>query len=82
LHAAGEEESASVVGEIAIAVAEAADLLDEQVDGFGGSVGGAVGGVEGEELVAPAVDGASEPGQLGDVGVGGVLEDTISRRRA
>ena len=75
LDAAAEEESASIVGEVAVAVAEAADLLDEQVDGFGGSVGGAAGGVEGEDLVAPAVDGVRKPCELGDVGVGGVLEE-------
>ena len=39
--AAADEESASVVGEVAVAVAEAADLLNEQVDGFSLSVWGA-----------------------------------------
>ena len=33
------------------------------------------GGVVGEGLIRPAVDGASEAGQLGDVGLGGVLEE-------
>jgi hypothetical protein len=28
-----------------------------------------------EDLLAPVIDGASEPGQLGDVGVGGMLEE-------
>ena len=74
LHAAAEEESASVVGEVAVAVAEAADLFEEQVDGFGRSVRCAAGGVEGEDLVPPAVDGVREPGEFGDVGVGGVFE--------
>lgn len=60
LDAAAEEEPSPVVVEVAVAVADAADLLDEQVDGFGRSVGGAGGGVEGEGLVAPPVNGAGE----------------------
>ena len=75
MHAAAEEESAPVVGEVAVAVAEAGDLLNEQVDGFGWFVAGATGGVEGEDLVAPVVDGVREPGELGDVGLRGVLEE-------
>src|SRR5215204_5895846 len=73
--AAAEEESASIVGEVAVAVADATDLLDQQVDRFGRSVAGAAGGVEGEDLVAPAVDGAGEAGEFGDLDVGGVLEE-------
>src|SRR3954466_14917091 len=65
--AAAEEESASVVGEVAVAVTESSDLLDEQVDGFGRSVAGAAGGVEGEDLVTPPVDGVGEAGEFGDV---------------
>ena len=36
----------------------------------------------GEGLVAPAVDGPGEPGELGDVGVGGVPKNTIGLRFA
>jgi len=43
------------------------DLLDQQVHGFGGSVGAAAGGVEGEDLGLPGSHGASQPGQLGDL---------------
>jgi len=56
-------------------VADAADLLDEEVDGFGRPVRGTCGLVVGEDLVTPAVDGAGEAGELGDVRVGCVLEE-------
>jgi hypothetical protein len=42
-----------VVGEVAEAVPDALDLLDQQVDGLGGPVGAAIGGVEGEDLGLP-----------------------------
>src|SRR5690606_21969483 len=45
-----------------------------QVHGLGGAVAGAVGGVEGEELVGPAVDGRGEPDQLGHIGLRAPLE--------
>jgi hypothetical protein len=56
-------------------VADASDLLDEEVHGFGRPVRSTCGLVVGEDLVTPAVDGAAEAGELGDVGVGGVLEE-------
>jgi hypothetical protein len=43
------------------------DLLDQQVDRLGGSVGTAIGGVKGEDLGLPRLDGAGQPGQLGNV---------------
>jgi len=58
-------------------VADAADLLDEQVHGLGRSVRRATGLVVGEHLAVPAVDGAGEAGELGHVGVGGVLEEHV-----
>ena len=54
---------------VAESVTDAANLLDEQVDGFGRSVG-TPGGVIGEDLVLPAGDGAGEPAEFGDVGIG------------
>jgi hypothetical protein len=56
-----------MVVEVAVAVADAADLLDDEIHGFGRAVGGAAGGVEREDLVSPGIDGAREPGQLWDV---------------
>lgn len=73
--AAGEEEPEPVVVEVAEAVAGSAGVLDEQVHGLGGAVAGAVGGVEGEELVGPAVDGRGEPDQLGHIGLRAPLEE-------
>jgi len=48
-------------------VADALDLPGEQVDGLGGPVGAAAGGVEGEELGLPRPDRAGKPGQLRDL---------------
>ena len=53
-------------------MADAADLLDNEVEGFGRSVAG---GVERVDLLSPGIDGASKPGQLRDLRVGGVLEE-------
>ena len=49
--------------------------VSTEVDGFGRPVRCAAGGVEGEDLVTPAVDGVSEAGDLRHVGVDGVLEE-------
>src|SRR5215203_6459797 len=47
-------------------MSQAADLLDDEVDGFGAAVGDA-GGVEvGQHLLAPRLEGAAEPRDLGD----------------
>src|SRR5690606_37467595 len=73
--AAGEEQPEPVVVEVAEAVAGSAGVLDEQVHGLGGAVAGAVGGVEGEKLVGPAVDGRGEPDQLGHIGLRAPLEE-------
>jgi hypothetical protein len=48
-------------------VADPLDLLDQQVDRLGGPVGAAIGGVEGEDLELPGLDGPGKPGQLCDV---------------
>jgi hypothetical protein len=53
------------------AVADALDCLDAQVGGFGAGVGDAAGGVEGQDLVFPAVQGAYQPPGFGRVDGGG-----------
>ncbi len=71
-----QQESQSVVGEVAEAEADALDPLDQQVDGLGGAVAGSAGGEVGQQLVFPGGDGAGQAEQLGDVGVGaGPVED-------
>jgi hypothetical protein len=42
-------------------VPDVLDLLDEEVDGLGGPVGTAAGGVKGEDLGLPRPDGAGKP---------------------
>jgi hypothetical protein len=65
--AAVQQESEPIVLEVAEAVPDALDLLDQQVHGFGGSVGQA-GAVPAEDLVLPPPDGGGEAAELGDVG--------------
>ena len=65
-----QQEVQSVVVEVAESVADAFDLLDQQVDALGGSVGETAGGVEREDLGFPGEDGLGEPDELGDLGVG------------
>ncbi len=68
--AAVQEQAQPVVVEVAEAVSDALDLLDHEVDGFGGSVADA-GVVEGgEKLVPPGVEDAGQASELGDMGVG------------
>ena len=50
-------------------VPDAQDLLDQQVDGFGGSVANSAGAEEGQEFGAPGGEGTSQPPQLGYAGV-------------
>jgi hypothetical protein len=50
-------------------VADAEDFLDQQIDGFGGSVADRAGAEVGQEFFAPGGDGAGEPGQLSYPGV-------------
>ena len=52
--------------EASVAAADAADLLDEQVDRFGGAVAGAVGVEVGQVLVPPSGQGPAQPGDFGD----------------
>src|ERR671912_2972675 len=51
-------------------MADPLDLLDQSVDGFGGSVGDAAGVEVGQQLVPPGVQGAGEPDQFGDLVLG------------
>jgi hypothetical protein len=67
-----QQQPQSVIVEIAEAVPDPLHLLDEQVDGLGGSIGAAVGGMPSEDLGLPDPYGASQTGQLGDL-------DAISR---
>jgi hypothetical protein len=53
------------VGEISESVGEPADLLDDQVDGFGAAVGDAAGVEVGKHLLPPGLEGAAEPGHFG-----------------
>ena len=80
LSAGGEEHAEAVVGEIAVAVGEAAGLLDEQVDRFGAAVGQS-GGVEvGQHLRAPGPQGPAESGDLGDWAAGEAGDDLLGQR--
>jgi hypothetical protein len=72
-----QQQAEPVVVEVAKSVPDPFDLLDQQVDRFGGSVGHA-GGVEvGQQLGLPGVDGAGQPVQFADVGVGAVGQPPI-----
>ena len=62
--AAVQQQPQPVVGEVAEAVPDPLDLLDQQVQCLGGPVGAAIGGVEGEDLGLPRSDGAGKPRQL------------------
>ena len=69
------EETPPVVVVVDEAVGVAADLLGEHVDVLDASVRRLAGVVVGENLVAPSVDRACQPRQLGNVGIGAVLEE-------
>jgi hypothetical protein len=56
-----------VVSAVTEARPDPLDLLDAQVDGYGGPIGAAIGGVEGQGLGLPSSHGASQPGQLRDL---------------
>jgi hypothetical protein len=58
------QQAQSVVGEVAEAMADALDLLDEQVHGLGRAVGAAAGGVEGQDFGLPRPDGTGKTRQL------------------
>jgi hypothetical protein len=62
-----EQEPEAIVLEVAEAVADALDLLHEQVHGLGGSVGEA-GAVPAQDLVLPAAHGGGEAAEFVDFG--------------
>lgn len=62
--------SSAVVGEVVEPEADSFDAFYEPVDGLGGAVGDPAGGEVGEQLVGPGGDGAAQPLQLGDPGIG------------
>jgi hypothetical protein len=64
-HTAAQEEPEAIVVEVAESMTDAADLFDEEVDGFGGSVGLA-GGVVRQDLVVPGAHGSGQGVELGD----------------
>ena len=66
--------------EVSESVGEPADLLDDQVDGFGAAVGDPAGVEVGQHLLPPGLEGAAEPGDLGDR-AGGKLAITFSAIR-
>ena len=72
-----QQEAEPVVVEVAESVSDSLDLLDEQVDRFGGAVGHAAGVEVGQQFWVPGVDGAGQPGEFGDVGVGAVGQPPI-----
>src|SRR6266498_6065030 len=59
-----QQQPKSVVVEIAKAVPDALDLLDQQVDGLGGAVGAAAGGMPGQDLGLPRPDRSGQPREL------------------
>jgi hypothetical protein len=54
------------MAEVAKAPGQAADLLDDQVDGLGAAVGHPVGIEVGQHLLPPGAEGAAEAGDFGD----------------
>lgn len=74
MNSAAEESPSSVVVQGAVAVTDAADLLDEEGHGFGRSVRRTASLVV-EELARAPIDHSCEAGQFGHVSVGGVLEE-------
>ena len=60
MDAAVQQEAEPVVVEVAVAVPDPFDLLDQGVDRFGGSVGDAAGVEVGQQYLPPGVDGAGQ----------------------
>jgi hypothetical protein len=72
----------SVVVEASVAVADAADLLNQEVDGFGGSVAGSFGVEVCEEFLAPHGECAAEAGDFGHWAVQEVVDEFGGMRAA
>ncbi len=58
----------AAVGEVAEAVPDPFDLLDQAADGLGWPVGDSAGVEVGEQLISPSVDGSGQSAPLGDLG--------------
>jgi hypothetical protein len=56
-----------VIVEVTEALADPLHLLDQQVDGLGGPVGAAIGGMPSKDLGLPGPYGVSQAGQLSDL---------------
>ena len=69
------DEAAAIVGVVGESVGVSAGLLGEHVDVLDSAVRGASGAVVCEDFGCPAIDGASQAGELGDLGVGAVLQE-------
>src|SRR5271157_6055448 len=64
-----QQQAQPVVTEIAEAVPDAQDFLDQQVDRFGGAVADSAGAEVGQELIAPGGEGAGQPAEFGNLRV-------------
>jgi hypothetical protein len=60
-------------------VADTFDLLDEQVDGLGGAVGAAAGGMPGKDFDLPGSHGTSQSGQLSDLDAIAPVVEAVQR---
>lgn len=69
-----QQQAQPVVLEVAEAVTDSLDLLDQQVHRLGRAVGHPAGVEVGEQLIPPGVDGAGQAAQLGDLGIGATDE--------
>ncbi len=72
-----EQDSGAVVVEVSEAPGGAIKALDGFVYGFDGTVRGAAGTKVGQHLCAPAVEGGGQAGDLGNVDLGGPLEEHL-----
>ncbi len=79
---AGEEDAEPVVGEVAEPVCQAPGLFDDEVDRFGAAVGHPAGGEVGQDLGVPLLQGAAEPGDLGDGAGVQAVEEVLGERAA
>jgi hypothetical protein len=72
----GEQDRESVMIKVSEAVGQPADLLDDQIDGFGAAIGDSAGIEVGEHLLAPGLEGTTESGDLGNW-IGGEAGDHL-----
>jgi hypothetical protein len=70
------------VADVAEAVRDSSDLLNDQVDGFGAAVGDTFGVEVGQHLRLPGLGGAAEAGDLGDRAGGEGVDHLLGDRSA